>query len=56
MRSLQPTIRLASAFAFALLLSQQEVWAQLAPGGVGYAFPAGGKAGTKIEVKLGGQD
>ncbi len=42
--------------AFALLSLQHEARAQLIPGGVGYAHPAGGKAGTKIEVKLGGQD
>ena len=48
------TIMLVTAFA--LLSLQHEARAQLIPGGVGYAHPAGGKAGTKIEVKLGGQD
>jgi len=47
---------LASVFTFALLSLQHEARAQLIPGGIGYAYPAGGKAGTKIEVKLGGQD
>ena len=56
MRPLQPTIMLASVVTFALLAFQHEAQAQLIPGGIGYAFPAGGKAGTKIEVKLGGQD
>ena len=54
MRSLRTIIVLASIFAFLLL--QHEAMAQLLPGGIGYAFPAGGKAGSKIEVKLGGQD
>ncbi len=55
MRSLRRlTIMLVTAFA--LLSLQHEARAQLIPGGVGYAHPAGGKAGTKIEVKLGGQD
>ncbi len=48
------TIMLVTAFA--LISLQHEARAQLIPGGVGYAHPAGGKAGTKIEVKLGGQD
>ena len=48
------TIMLVTAFA--LLSLQHEARAQLIPGGIGYAHPAGGKAGTKIEVKLGGQD
>lgn len=56
MRSLKPTIVLVSVFNIGLLLFQHEAQGQLIPGGVGYAFPAGGKAGTKIEVKLGGQD
>ncbi len=56
MRSLRSTIVLASVFTFALILLQHEARAQLIPGGIGYAHPAGGKAGTKIEVKLGGQD
>ncbi|MEI6771954.1 MAG: PPC domain-containing protein [Planctomycetota bacterium] len=56
MRSLRSIIVLASVFTFALILLQHEARAQLIPGGVGYAHPAGGKAGTKIEVKLGGQD
>ena len=56
MRPLRSTIVLASVFTFALILLQHESQAQLIPGGIGYAHPAGGKAGTKIEVKLGGQD
>lgn len=55
MRSIQQTA-IVLATAFALLLLQHEARAQLIPGGIGYAHPAGGKAGTKIEVKLGGQD
>lgn len=54
MRSLRSTIVLASVLA--LMILQQEAQAQLLPGGTGYSYPAGGKAGTKIEVKLGGQD
>lgn len=56
MRSLRSIIVLASVFTFTLIILQHEARAQLIPGGVGYAYPAGGKAGTKIEVKLGGQD
>jgi hypothetical protein len=55
MRSIRQTA-IVLATAFALLLLQHESQAQLIPGGIGYAHPAGGKAGTKIEVKLGGQD
>ena len=56
MRSSLPNAMLLVLCYIAFLNVQNEVHAQLAPGGVGYAFPAGGKAGTKIEVKLGGQD
>jgi len=56
MRSLLTTVVLAGVFAFSLLLLQHEAQAQLIPGGIGYAYPAGGKTGSKIEVKLGGQD
>jgi hypothetical protein len=55
MRSIRQTA-IVLATAFALILLQHESQAQLIPGGIGYAHPAGGKAGTKIEVKLGGQD
>src|SRR6516162_7532354 len=39
----------------ALFVAASPARAQLAPS-VGYAFPAGGKAGTTVEVRLGGSD
>lgn len=43
------------AAVFLLCGRGSPAWAQKAPG-VGYAFPAGGAAGTTVEVQLGGYD
>ena len=47
-------MRLAAAVAFAAILSGP-AWAQKAPE-VGYVFPPGGRAGTSVNVRLGGYD
>lgn len=48
-------LRLFLGLAIFLGCQSSVVWAQKAPG-VGYAYPPGGRAGSTVEVKLGGYD
>ena len=56
MRNMRATRKWAPRAFLLLAFATLDARAQLAPGPVGYCFPPGGKAGTTVEVRLGGVD